>query len=313
MAYFNNLALGGPLTTVPQFEDRLGFLVSKDFELSKTELNTKLRYGYVKNKIGLDANQAYVVRYYTTDGKLIYSLDASCEEMALSNDSYGVALSCDVYSVEDEEMIEMPIIYDGVSFTQIEENGEISTEWETADGYWILHPLYFLDNQMGNVNIVIEGKDIDGNDLNHKLQIKWSIPAEILPDTLRKLVIPDNSYSELGYQFKTTNAVLLDSNLGGYYLYPHRLNLKAGNTYEIALIPNNGTYEDAVEKHEIVAQNYEGIPGAITLDLGIGYGLRKGGTEGGTDGTGEKSEEEKTQSKGSMGILVDGVIPNENG
>lgn len=319
MAYFNSLTVGGPINSLPQYEEQQGFKVSNEFISTEVYDETGILYGKVKNKIGLMPGNEYLLQFYTAEEKLIESILAEAESVELDDGNIGIILRKN----------NTTYIADGIEkvLTEDPDSGEEVSQLLSYDGYWAIHPTVFIGRGLGKISIIIEGLDDHNKSLVHQKEIPGELSIDLLPKKIKNLVAPDVSYTSLGYKFSASKGLAYGHTMDSYYMYPHRLGLKPGNTYRLSVsfseklladLPLNEEQLNLLENIELIAHYEESLPGAIRLDpanansfeeLGIQKKLDKDKDDEAMDKAVRKTVKNKTTNP----YLIDGVIINDMG
>jgi hypothetical protein len=223
MAYFNNLTVGGPINSIPQYEEQPGFKVSSEIINTEVYNETGIVYGRIKNKIGLMPGNEYLLQFYTAEEKLIESIVTEAEPVELDDGNIGIILRKN----------DITYIADGIEkvIKEDPDSGEEVSHLLPYDGYWAIHPTVFIKRGLGKISIIIEGLDDHDKPLVHQKEIPSELSIDLLPKKIKNLVAPDVSYTTLGYTFSISKGLANGHTMDSYYMYPHRLGLKPGNIY----------------------------------------------------------------------------------
>jgi hypothetical protein len=308
---------------MPQYEEQPGFKVSSEIINTEVYNETGILYGRIKNKIGLKPGNEYLLQFYTAEEKLIESIVTEAEPVELDDGNIGIILRKN----------DMTYIADGIEkvIREDPDSGEEVSHLLSYDGYWAIHPTVFIGRGLGKISIIIEGLDDHDKPLVHQKEIPSELSIDLLPKKIKNLVAPDVSYTTLGYTFSASKGLANGHTMDSYYMYPHRLGLKPGNTYHLIvslseqlladlppLPPEYLEYFKEMSNMELIAHYEESLPGAIRLDPANAdsfsdLGIQKKLNRGKEDRAMEKAVKKAVKSKTTNPYLIDGAVINDIG
>jgi hypothetical protein len=264
----------------------------------------------------------YLLQFYTAEEKLIESIVTEAEPVELDDGNIGIILRKN----------DITYIVDGIEkvIKEDSDSGEEVSYLLPYDGYWVIHPTVFIKRGLGKISIIIEGLDDHDKPLVHQKEIPSELSIDLLPKKIKNLVAPDVSYTNLGYTFSISKGLANGHTMDSYYMYPHRLGLKPGNTYyltvslseqllaDLPLGPEYLEYFKEMTNMELIAHYEESLPGAIRLDPANAdsfgdLGIQKKLSRGKEDEAMDKAVKKAVKSKTTNPYLIDGAVINDIG